>query len=127
MLILPSKNLLQYYNSTVKQSVGIRVDTLPFMAMDCCRPSVPYYGKHDGLVIYKIVIEHDLIIKRVGDVWNLVGLVDIGEKQHFSYMQKDKKVELATHAFQFVFQGFTGFRRFFVLQPIILSHQEKYF
>lgn len=77
--------------------------------------------------IYKIVIEHDLIIERVEDVWNLVGLVDIGEKQHISYMQKDKKVELATHAFQFVFQGFTGFRRVSVLQPIILSYQEKYF
>lgn len=95
------------------------------MDMDCCRPSVLHYGKHDGLVIYKIVIEHDLIIERVEDMWNLVGLVDIGEKQHFSYMQKDKKVELATHAFQFVSQCFTGFRRVSVLQPIILSHQEN--
>ena len=58
-------------------------------------------------------------------MWNLVGLVDIGEKQHFSYMQKDKKVELVTHAFHFVSQCLTGYRRVSVLQPIILSHQEN--
>ena len=125
MLILPSKKLLQYYKISVKQSVGIRVDTLPFMAMNCCRPSIPYFGKHDGLLIYKIVIEYDLIIEKVGDVWNLVGLVDIGEKQHFSYMQKDKKVGLAIHAFQFVSQCFTGFRRVSALQPVIFYHIKK--
>ena len=95
------------------------------MAMNCCRPSIPYFGKHDGLLIYKIVIEYDLIIEKVGDVWNLVGLVDIGEKQHFSYMQKDKKEELAIHAFQFVSQCFTGFRRVSALQPVIFYHIKK--
>lgn len=112
MLILPSKRLLQYYKNSVKQSVGISVDNLQWMAMECSRQSIPDYGKHGGLVIDEMAIQDDLIIERVGDVWKLVGMVDMGETNNNIAVicKKDKKVELATHVLQFVFHGFTGFR-----------------
>lgn len=57
-------------------------------------------------------IQDDLTIERQGDSWKLVGMVDMGEtNNNISVIcNKEKKVQLATHALQYVFHGFTGFR-----------------
>lgn len=59
-----------------------------------------------------MAIQDDLVIERAGDAWKLDGMVDMGEtNNNISVIcKKDKRVELATHALQFVFHGFTGFR-----------------
>lgn len=112
MLVLPSKRLLQYYKNSVKQPVGISADNLQWMKMECSRQSVPDFGKHGGLIFDEMAIQDDLVIERAGDAWKLVRMVDMGEtNNNISVIcKKDKRVELATHALQFVFHGFNGFR-----------------
>lgn len=112
MLVLPSKRLLQYYKNSVKQPVGISDDNLQWMKMECSRQSVPDFGKRGGLIIDEMAIQDDLVIERGGDAWKLVGMVDMGKtNNNISVIcKKEKRVELATHALQFVFHGFTGFR-----------------
>jgi hypothetical protein len=35
------------------------------------------FGKHGGLVIDEMSIQDDLVIQKMGDSWNLVGMVNI--------------------------------------------------
>lgn len=53
-----------------------------------------------------------LQIKKRGDIWDIVGAVDMGQVcQDLAIISKQKKqVKLATHVLQFVFNGYTGFR-----------------
>jgi hypothetical protein len=75
------------------------------------KQNVPEFGRHGGIVIDEMTIQDDLIITKSGDTWNLVGYVDMGTNNNIDTIMKDKKkVNLATHALQFVFHGFTGFR-----------------
>lgn len=80
--------------------------------MECSRQYVPDFGKDSGLIIDEMAIQEDLVIDRAGDNWKLVGMVDMGEtNNNISVICKGgKRVELATHALQFVFHGFTRFR-----------------
>lgn len=108
---LPSKRLLQYYKNSVKQPVDISADNLQWMEMVCSRQYVPDFGKHGGLIIDEMAIQEDLVIEGTEDTWKH-GMVDMGEtNNNISVIcKKEKRVELATHALQFVFHGFTGFR-----------------
>jgi hypothetical protein len=111
-LELPSKRLLQYYKNAVKQSPGFNEANLNWMAKEMVKQNVPEFGRHGGIVIDEMTIQDDLIITKSGDTWNLVGYLDMGTTNNNieTIMKDKKKVNLATHALQFVFHGFTGFR-----------------
>ena len=84
---LPSKRLLQYYKNSD-------------------------FGRHGGIIMDEMTIQDDLIITKSGDSWNLVGFIDM-DKNNNNIMvicSGKKKINLATHAVQFVFHGLTGFR-----------------
>lgn len=84
---LPSKRLLQYYKNSD-------------------------FGRHGGIIMDEMTIQDDLIITKSGDTWNLVGFIDM-DKTNNNIMvicSGKKKINLATHAVQFVFHGLTGFR-----------------
>jgi hypothetical protein len=70
------------------------------------------FGKHGGLVMDEMSIQDDLVIQKMGDSWNLVGMVDMDTTNNNIDIicNGRKKVQLATHALQFVFHGLTGFR-----------------
>lgn len=76
------------------------------------RQNVSEFGRHGGLVIDEMSIQDDLIITKSGDTWNLVGFVDMDTTNNNIDIicNGKKKVQLATHALQFVFHGLTGFR-----------------
>jgi hypothetical protein len=59
-----------------------------------------------------MTIQDDLIITKSGDTWKLVGFVDMDNINNNIKIicNGGKRVQLATHALQFIFQGFTGFR-----------------
>lgn len=59
-----------------------------------------------------MTIQDDLIITKTGDTLKLVGYVDMDTTNNNISIISDgqKKVQLATHALQFIFHGFTGFR-----------------
>ena len=68
-------------------------------------------------MIDEMTIQDDLIITKSGDTWHLVGFVDMGTTNNNIDVicNGQKKVQLATHALQFVFHGLTGFRQVFLL------------
>lgn len=70
------------------------------------------FGKHGGLIIDEMSIQDDLVIQKTGDSWSLVGMVDMDSTNNNVDIicNGKKKVQLATHALQFVFHGLTGFR-----------------
>lgn len=111
-LELPSKRLLQYYKNSVKQSPGFNKGNLTWMMQEISRQNVSEFGRHGGLVIDEMSIQDDLIITKSGDTWNLVGFVDMDTTNNNIDIicNGKKKVQLATHALQFVFHGLTGFR-----------------
>lgn len=59
-----------------------------------------------------MTIQDDLIITKTGDTLKLVGYVDMDTTNNNISIISDgqKKVQLSTHALQFIFHGFTGFR-----------------
>ncbi|OWF43040.1 hypothetical protein KP79_PYT24941 [Mizuhopecten yessoensis] len=82
------------------------------MSKEADRQAVSDFGKHGGLLIDEMTIQDDLVISKSGDVWNLVGMVEMGEtNDNIDIICNGKRrVQLATHALQFVFHGLTGFR-----------------
>ena len=109
---LPSKRLLQYYKNSVKQIPGFNEANLIWMKKEMDRQKVSDFGRHGGIIIDEMTIQDDLIITKSGDTWNLVGFIDM-DKTNNNIMvicSGKKKINLATHAVQFVFHGLTGFR-----------------
>ena len=82
------------------------------MAKEANNKQVSDFGKHGGLVMDEMSIQDDLVIQKMGDSWNLVGMVDMDNTNNNIDIicNGRKKVQLATHALQFVFHGLTGFR-----------------
>lgn len=107
-LQLPSKRLLQYYKNSVKQIPRFNEANLTWME----KQNIPEFGRHGGLVIDEMTIQDDLIITKSGDTWKLVGFVDMDNINNNIEIicNGEKRVQLATHALQFIFHGFTGFR-----------------
>jgi hypothetical protein len=112
LLVLPSKRLLQYYKNSIKQTTCFNEDNLKWMAKEANNKQVSDFGKHGGLVMDEMSIQDDLVIQKMGDSWNLVGMVDMDTTNNNIDIicNGRKKVQLATHALQFVFHGLTGFR-----------------
>ena len=112
MLVLPSKRLLQFYKNTVRQTPGFNQENLTWMTKEATAQNISDFGRHGGLVIDEMTIQDDLVIERRGDTWHLVGVLEMGETNNNIEIlcKQTKKVQLATHALQFVFHGLTGFR-----------------
>lgn len=111
-LQLPSKRLLQYYKYSVKQIPSFNEANLTWMKKDMEKKNISEFGCHGGIVIDEMTIQDDLIITKTGDTLKLVGYVDMDTTNNNISIISDgqKKVQLATHALQFIFHGFTGFR-----------------
>ncbi|CAC5381154.1 unnamed protein product [Mytilus coruscus] len=112
LLVLPSKRLLQYYKNSIKQTTCFNEDNLKWMKQEANNKQVSEFGKHGGLIIDEMSIQDDLVIQKTGDKWSLVGMVDMDSTNNNIDIicNGKKKVQLATHALQFVFHGLTGFR-----------------
>ncbi|CAC5424371.1 unnamed protein product [Mytilus coruscus] len=111
LLVLLSKRLLQYYKNSIKQTTCFNEDNLKWMKQEANNKQVSEFGKHDGLIIDEMSIQDDLVIQKTGDSWSLVGMVDMDSTNNYiDICNGKKKVQLATHALQFVFHGLTGFR-----------------
>ena len=70
------------------------------------------FGRHGGIVIDEMSIQDDLVIKRKGDSWTLVGMADMDSTNNNVdiIIHGTEQVKLATQALQLVFHGMTGFR-----------------
>ncbi|KAJ8318738.1 hypothetical protein KUTeg_003829 [Tegillarca granosa] len=112
LLVLPSQRLLQYYKNSIKQTTCFNLQNLIWMQKEALKQKVSDFGKHGGLVIDEMSIQDDLVIQKQRDSWNLVGIVDMDQTNNNIDILCNgrKKVQLATHALQFVFHGLTGFR-----------------
>lgn len=84
------------------------------------KQNISEFGCHGGIVIDEMTIQDDLIITKTGDTLKLVGYVDMDTTNNNISIISDgqKKVQLATHALQFIFHGFTGFRYWYVINLI---------
>ena len=82
------------------------------MKKEMDRQKVSDFGRHGGIIIDEMTIQDDLIITKSGDTWNLVGFIDMDKTNNDIEVicSGKKKINLATHAVQFVFHGLTGFR-----------------
>ncbi|KAH3896150.1 hypothetical protein DPMN_020323 [Dreissena polymorpha] len=82
------------------------------MKKEAERKNISEFGLHGRILIVEMTVQDDLIISRTGDTWNIVGMVDMGDTYNAIKVLTDgkKKVEMATHALQFVFHGYTGLR-----------------
>lgn len=85
---------------------------MTWMKKEMEKQNISEFGCHGGIVIDEMTIQDDLIITKTGDTWKLVGYVDMDTTNNNISIISDgqKKVQLATHALQFIFHGFTGFR-----------------
>ena len=82
------------------------------MKAEAASIKVSDFEMHGGPLVDEMTIQDDLVISKAGDTWTLVGMVDMGETNNNIEIlcNREKKVQLATHALQYVFHGFTGFR-----------------
>lgn len=83
------------------------------MAKEANNKQVSDFSKHGRLVIDEMSIQDDLVIQKMGNSWNLVGMVDMDTTNNnidIICNGRKKVQQLATHALQFVFHGLTGFR-----------------
>ncbi|XP_052097373.1 uncharacterized protein LOC127732379 [Mytilus californianus] len=112
LLVLPSKRLLQYYKNSIKQTTCFNGNNLKLMKQEANNKQVSEFGKHGGLIIDEMPFQDDLVIQTTGDSWSLVGMVDMDSTNNNIDIicNGKKKVQLATHALQFVCNGLTGFR-----------------
>jgi hypothetical protein len=110
--VLPSQRLLRYHKNSIRQRPGFVEENLSWMSNEAEKQNISDFGKHGGLIIDEMSLQDDLIIERNGDMWHLVGVVDMGETNNNIDIicQGRKTVRLASHALQFVFHGLSGFR-----------------
>ncbi|MES9879372.1 MAG: hypothetical protein ABW185_00630 [Sedimenticola sp.] len=121
ILVLPSERLLRYYKNSVKQTPSFNEDNIKWMSKEATSQKISDFGKHGGIVIDEMSIQDDLVLTKSGDSWKLVGFVDMDSTNNNINIicNGRKKLQLATHALQFVFHGFTGFRFVFNLISMI--------
>ena len=70
-------------------------------------------GTFNGMLLMdEMSIQQDLQIVKCGKEWEIVGLIDLGPLVNDldKITEKKKKVEMASHYFQYVFVGYNGFR-----------------
>ena len=112
LLVLPSQRLLRYYKNIVKQKPDFNENNLDWMKTEASRRNISSFGHRGGILIDEMTVQDDLVITKKGDKWDIVGMVDMGRTNNSIKVLTDrqKKVEMATHALQFIFHGYTGFR-----------------
>ena len=112
LLTLPSRRTLQYYKNVVKQKPGFSSENLNWMKEQANSQDLSQFGYHGGLLVDEMTIQDDLVITKHGDSWNIVGVIDMGHVNNNIKIITGgkKKVQMATHALQYVFHGLTGFR-----------------
>ena len=112
LLVLPSQRLLRYYKNIVKQKPDFNECNLDWMKAEASRRNISSFGHRGGILIDEMTVQDDLVITKKGDKWDIVGMVDMGRTNNSIKVITDgqKKVEMATHALQFIFHGYTGFR-----------------
>ena len=82
------------------------------MEAEANKQELSSFGRHGGIIIDEMSIQDDLVIKRQGDSWTLVGMTDMDTTNNNIdiIIHNKKQVKLATQALQLVFHGMTGFR-----------------
>ena len=110
VLILPSTRLLAYYKNFAPQHPGVIQENLEWMRCEAQRQGVPSAGMRGDLCIDEMSVQDDVQILRSGKKWKLVGFVDVGKTANQLEKIVNKSASMATHALQYVFSGFTGFR-----------------
>ncbi|KAJ8321537.1 hypothetical protein KUTeg_000913 [Tegillarca granosa] len=111
-IMLPSEKILQKYKNHVKQDAGINKDMLHWMLNEAKVKNIPPEGYEGGLLVDEMSIQPDLQLKKINGEIELVGFNELTpESIVFDQIKSNKtEIKLATHALQFVFLGFTGFR-----------------
>ena len=113
-VFLPSQKLLQRYKNQVDQESDFKKDipVLHWMRNEAALKNIPPEGYEGGLIIDEMSIQPDLQFKKRGGDIQLIGFAECTpESLVFDQISSGKKQRiLATHALQFLFLGFTGFR-----------------
>lgn len=96
----------------VRQKPGFVSENLDWIKEQAVINKISEFGFHGGPLVDEMTIQDDLVITKDGDSWTVVGLIDMGETNNNIKIITSgmKNVEMATHALQYVFHGFTGFR-----------------
>ena len=112
ILILPSGRQLQRYKNAVPQSAGLDREMFRWMFHSAEKVKVTKAGRYGGLMHDEMKIQEDLVLRKTGDVWKLVGWVDTGEEAfNLAQLKSDGlNRKLASHVLQIIFIGYTGFR-----------------
>lgn len=109
---LPSGRHLRRFKNCTIQRPGISEDILHWMRNTADKIKLQDSGFYGGILHDEAKIQQDLVIKKKGDVSEIIGWVDTGEECQNLRIIKDNKVEqkLATEVLQVTFLGHTGFR-----------------
>ncbi|CAH1252738.1 Hypp996 [Branchiostoma lanceolatum] len=117
---LPSERLLQYKKNTVNQRPGLHTEVFEWMNKEAEQQRVTERGRHGFIVFDEMKIQGSVQLRRVGDEFEIAGLVDMGDfYQSMQSLQTggEQKAEMATHVFQVAFKGCEGFFFPFVWYP----------
>ncbi|XP_078575154.1 uncharacterized protein LOC144861252 [Branchiostoma floridae x Branchiostoma japonicum] len=111
-LTLPSQRLLRYRKNKVPQKPGLQTDVLEWMGREAEQQDVSERGHHGFIVFDEMKIQGSVQLRRLGDEYEIAGLVDLGA--FYSSMRSlqtggEQKAEMATHIFQMAFKGCEGF------------------
>eukprot|EP00112_Aurelia_sp_Birch-Aquarium-sp1_P000832 Seg108.1 transcript_id=Seg108.1/GoldUCD/mRNA.D3Y31 product="hypothetical protein" protein_id=Seg108.1/GoldUCD/D3Y31 len=107
---LPSGRTLQVKKNIVKQTPGIQDNILEQMRQNAIAKRVPETGYHGFIVFDEMSIQGNLEMKKVGDEFEVTGLVDMGQfNDDVTIIEEGKRsMEMATHILQFVFHSCEG-------------------
>lgn len=80
-----------------------------WMKKEIEKQNISEFGCHGGIVIDEMTIQDDLIITKSGDTKNMVRYFHIYTTGSINIISNgQRKVQLTTHALQFIFHGFTA-------------------
>ncbi|XP_019629354.1 PREDICTED: uncharacterized protein LOC109473763 [Branchiostoma belcheri] len=111
-LKLPSERLLRYKKNKVNQRPGLHAEVMQWMDDEARQQGVTERGRHGFIVFDEIKIQGSIQLRRVGDQFEIAGLVDLGDFYHSMRSLQtagDQKAEMATHVCQLAFKGCEGF------------------
>ncbi|KAI8509526.1 hypothetical protein Bbelb_133740 [Branchiostoma belcheri] len=117
-LKLPSERLLRYKKnksstiSYLRQMMLTLAEVMQWMDDEARQQGVTERGRHGFIVFDEIKIQGSIQLRRVGDQFEVAGLVDLGDFYHSMRSLQtagDQKAEMATHVCQLAFKGCEGF------------------
>ena len=112
MLVLLSEYLLVLFRNCVNQVTGFNDEVFTWMHNDAERLGIPKDCRVGGLIIDEMAIQPNLRIVTNGATVEFVGLVETldGSRSMKVIQQGNNAQTMATHVFQIIFLGITGFR-----------------